>query len=178
MERQTPILPGIFLYEQVTNLQRNEPLCNIFSFTSKGINIMTSNIMLIMRSKCCTTRWFKYDQDKLWLVYTQIVPVISEPPCIKTTDSSANYTEFFDQTGVSPIFYNVRGFIHDTVLSDWRQQQHFGDWLHLHNQGSEITHYHSKWLSAQENYTEFCRCENYETSTGFIVEHIYTLWVR
>jgi hypothetical protein len=27
------------------------------------------------------TRWFKYDRDKLWLVYTQIVPVISEPPC-------------------------------------------------------------------------------------------------
>jgi hypothetical protein len=28
------------------------------------------------------TRWFKYDRDKLWLVYTQIVPVIFEPPCI------------------------------------------------------------------------------------------------
>jgi hypothetical protein len=30
------------------------------------------------------TRWFKYDRDKLWLVYTQIVPVIFEPPCINT----------------------------------------------------------------------------------------------
>jgi hypothetical protein len=28
------------------------------------------------------TRWFKYDRDKPWLVYTQIVPVIFEPPCI------------------------------------------------------------------------------------------------
>jgi hypothetical protein len=28
------------------------------------------------------TRWFKYDRDKLWLVYTHIVPVIFEPPCI------------------------------------------------------------------------------------------------
>jgi hypothetical protein len=28
------------------------------------------------------TRWFKYDRDKLWLVYTQIVPDIFEPPCI------------------------------------------------------------------------------------------------
>jgi hypothetical protein len=28
------------------------------------------------------TRWFKYDRDKLWLVYTQIVPVIFEPPCM------------------------------------------------------------------------------------------------
>jgi hypothetical protein len=30
----------------------------------------------------CCTRWFKYDRDKLWLVYTQIVPVIFEPPCV------------------------------------------------------------------------------------------------
>jgi hypothetical protein len=30
------------------------------------------------------TRWFKYDRDKLWLVYTQIVPVIFKPPCILT----------------------------------------------------------------------------------------------
>jgi hypothetical protein len=42
------------------------------------------------QSLCCLgtfclsliTRWFKYDRDKLWLVYTQIVPVIFEPPCI------------------------------------------------------------------------------------------------
>jgi hypothetical protein len=27
------------------------------------------------------TRWFKYDRDKLWLVYTQSVSVIFEPPC-------------------------------------------------------------------------------------------------
>ena len=31
------------------------------------------------------TRWFKYDRDKLWLVYTQIVPVIFEPPCTYIT---------------------------------------------------------------------------------------------
>jgi hypothetical protein len=29
--------------------------------------------------EACTT-WFKYDRDKLWLVYTQSVPVIFEPP--------------------------------------------------------------------------------------------------
>jgi len=28
------------------------------------------------------TRWFKYDRDCNRLVYTQIVPVIFEPPCI------------------------------------------------------------------------------------------------
>jgi hypothetical protein len=40
-------------------------------------------------STACSFPWtnfliqgFKYDQDKLWLVYTQIVPVIFEPPCI------------------------------------------------------------------------------------------------
>jgi hypothetical protein len=26
-------------------------------------------------------RWFKYDRDKLLLLYTQIIPVIFEPPC-------------------------------------------------------------------------------------------------
>ena len=31
---------------------------------------------------CVITRWFKYDREKLWLVYTQSVPVIFEPPCI------------------------------------------------------------------------------------------------
>jgi hypothetical protein len=30
------------------------------------------------------TRWFKCDRDKLWLVYTQIIPVIFEPPCINS----------------------------------------------------------------------------------------------
>jgi hypothetical protein len=36
---------------------------------------------LILFYNYCT-RWFKYDRDKLWLLYTQIVPVIFEPPCI------------------------------------------------------------------------------------------------
>jgi hypothetical protein len=48
------------------------------------------------------TRWFKYDRDKLWLVYTQIVPVIFEPPCICVyymrvlSVSSVKYMEFSD----------------------------------------------------------------------------------
>jgi hypothetical protein len=36
--------------------------------------------MITNTARC--TRWFKYDRDKLWLVYTQIVPVIFEQPCI------------------------------------------------------------------------------------------------
>jgi hypothetical protein len=45
------------------------------------------------------TRWFKYDRDKLWLVYTQIVPVIFEPPC--TTAS------FVQTKSVGSIGYHV-----------------------------------------------------------------------
>jgi hypothetical protein len=41
-------------------------------------------IYLLRRTSCYYTRWFKYDRDKLWLVNTQIVPVIFEPPCMFT----------------------------------------------------------------------------------------------
>jgi hypothetical protein len=33
-------------------------------------------------NKYICTRWFKYDRDKLWLVYTQVVPVIFETRCV------------------------------------------------------------------------------------------------
>jgi hypothetical protein len=36
----------------------------------------------VFADTCIYTRWFKYDREKLWLVYTQIVPVIFEPPYI------------------------------------------------------------------------------------------------
>jgi hypothetical protein len=38
------------------------------------------------------TRWFKYDQDKLCLIYTQIVLVIFEPPCILITAGCQDLT--------------------------------------------------------------------------------------
>jgi hypothetical protein len=34
-----------------------------------------------LKEEALDTRWFKYDRDKLWLVYTQSVRVIFEPPC-------------------------------------------------------------------------------------------------
>jgi hypothetical protein len=40
------------------------------------------------------TRWFKYDWDKLWLVYTQTVPVIFEPPCIFLSFNAMNSVHF------------------------------------------------------------------------------------
>ena len=41
--------------------------------------LLFATILSSLSTQC--TRWFKYDRDKLWLVYTQIVPVIFEPPC-------------------------------------------------------------------------------------------------
>jgi hypothetical protein len=52
------------------------------------------------------TRWFKYDRDKLWFVYTQIVPVIFEPPCIY------NY-----KTIISPVDLNWSDRILCSLLS-------------------------------------------------------------
>jgi hypothetical protein len=51
----------------------------------KYLNVSTSAVsedLIIHYWIDLCTRWFKYDWDKLWLVYTQIVPVIFEPPCI------------------------------------------------------------------------------------------------
>jgi hypothetical protein len=47
---------------------------------SKRVERDIKKVLLIVCDRY--TRWFKYDRDKLWLVYTQIVLVIFEPPCI------------------------------------------------------------------------------------------------
>jgi hypothetical protein len=49
--------------------------------TKRWLALLTVRNMTNIR-----TRWFKYDRDKLWLVYTQSVPVIFELPC-NTTNS-------------------------------------------------------------------------------------------
>jgi hypothetical protein len=43
--------------------------------------IYDSLLFMPRKKKYVYTRWFKYDRDKLWLVYTQTVPVTFEPPC-------------------------------------------------------------------------------------------------
>ena len=65
-------------YVQIFELHRNKPpfLLSVFNIHCKMFQLTwnkTGNVC---------TRWFKYDRDKLWLVYTQSVPVIFEPPCI------------------------------------------------------------------------------------------------
>jgi hypothetical protein len=61
-------------YEQHTAVPNFEKITPLVDYYMKLIFIA---INLCIQS----TRWFKYDWDKLWLVYTQIVPVIFEPPC-------------------------------------------------------------------------------------------------
>ena len=65
-----------------------------------------------LKSRC--TRWFKYDRDKLWLVYTQIVPVIFEPPCIyyllffQDSNGYANAPQCYVTRALSVLFYEYR----------------------------------------------------------------------
>jgi hypothetical protein len=58
---------------------------NFEFYTRQGHNTYTSYVIWHCIYKLLVvplnTRWFKYDRDKLWLVYTQIVPVIFERPC-------------------------------------------------------------------------------------------------
>jgi hypothetical protein len=62
--------------EQYSAQQLSSSLCSLMNQLQKYVYEHKWN-----------TRWFKYDRDKLWLVYTQIVPVIFEPPwtsCVLT----------------------------------------------------------------------------------------------
>jgi hypothetical protein len=65
------------------------------------------------------TRWFKYDRDKLWLVYTQIVPVIFEPPF---TSSTLLFVSIAWNSLLKPLLRLLRLF-----FSDWtfRRRFHF-----------------------------------------------------
>ena len=48
-------------------------------------------ILFISFVSNCTTRWFKYDRDWFVQTYTQIVPVIFEPPCIILAYASGTF---------------------------------------------------------------------------------------
>jgi hypothetical protein len=54
---------------------------------------MKAYIVCYMCSKAYTM-WFRYDRDKLWLVYTQIVPVIFEPPLYLNRNMLSNFVKF------------------------------------------------------------------------------------
>jgi hypothetical protein len=54
-------------------------VCCLMTLT---LDIWTLRLLDFLPHVYWNTRWLKYDRDKLWLVYTQIVPVIFEPPCI------------------------------------------------------------------------------------------------
>jgi hypothetical protein len=54
-------------------------MCRRFSLTCRFYHKGRENVVIYIHTY---TRWFKCDRDKLWLVYTQIVPVIFKPPCV------------------------------------------------------------------------------------------------
>ena len=60
------------IFDCITTKQKPKHIYRSFEweYTGRPVLLMVLN-----------TRWFKYDRDKLWLVYTQSVPVIFEPPC-------------------------------------------------------------------------------------------------
>ena len=56
-------------------------VCEQWMTATMQWNFARRDAMNTYRLYVWNTRWFKYDRDKLWLVYTQIIPVIFEPPC-------------------------------------------------------------------------------------------------
>jgi hypothetical protein len=63
-----------------TYCKRSNTILGFYMFYTVHCSIIANENQ--QNAQMIYTRWFKYDRDKLWLVYTQIVPVIFEPPCI------------------------------------------------------------------------------------------------
>jgi hypothetical protein len=79
-----PLVRSQFKHRYKTNSTEQRPSWEVIQTT-----ILKQRLLSTIH-----TRWFKYDRDKLWLVYTQIVPVIFEAPCIYDTLSLTNFTFF------------------------------------------------------------------------------------
>ena len=66
-----------------------------------------------------STRWFKYGRDKLSLVYTQIVPVIFEPPCTSQKYPYLYYPHIlssFYQAGILQKFHPPKFCIYSFLI--------------------------------------------------------------
>jgi hypothetical protein len=94
-----------WIFQEIINIW-NEVWTFELKFTDRmvewsdtGANLLrlsfTQNWCKLNSAYICT-RWFKYDRDKLWLVYTQIVPVIFEPPCNKVSKIKTENTTLSD----------------------------------------------------------------------------------
>jgi hypothetical protein len=75
--------------------------CENFQKRQTFRNMTTAKVREWQYCRFLNTRWFKYDRDKLWLVYTQIVPVIFEPPCTTCMAQTVYITNM-----LFPIGYN------------------------------------------------------------------------
>jgi hypothetical protein len=73
-------LPDVISYQVFSPVLR--ATCPPQPFHTDMIDVVTDILLRTGYYAPHYTRWFKYDRDKLRLVYTQIIPVIFEPPCI------------------------------------------------------------------------------------------------
>jgi hypothetical protein len=85
------------------------------------------------------TRWFKYDRDKLWLVYTQTVPVIFEPPCILRSVRRRSRTEYSDLRHETFFWRNIPNLTYTTSFSRFLNHTH----THTHTHTPTHTHTHT-----------------------------------
>jgi len=64
--------PDLKTIKKLLNLGRQHP---------KVFGKKSSKILKLPSARNCFARWFKYDRDWCRQIYTQVVPVIFEPPC-------------------------------------------------------------------------------------------------
>jgi hypothetical protein len=92
-------------------------LCNVLYIDIKLTSIFYTIVYCCISPSENCTRWFKYDRDKLWLVYTQIVPVIFEPPCILKQPTWCRYKHFFTFLEYTFLIYKDLVWLRKTILS-------------------------------------------------------------
>jgi hypothetical protein len=131
---------------------------HVFLAGLKPAVLYWSSVNLNM-SRTNFTRWFKYDRDKLWLVYTQIVPVIFESPCI--------YCIFFSISDVIvlPLWPGFEPRLQSVGYTLWGQDVVRIPLLHLRMSGFEIIS--SSWLKMQLVWREM---------SGSVTNDFHLLW--
>jgi hypothetical protein len=95
--------------------------------------------VLFHEERLTNTRWFKYDRDKLWLVYTQIVPVIFEPPCTYqklTAPASLQLTSLFPYSSSTDLITSIK-----TGSRLWRNKREISNELPVRNEESKTHNY-------------------------------------
>jgi hypothetical protein len=106
--------------------------------TSKVLHLEHSILWCWKLDTSESTRWFKYDRDKMWLVYTQIVPVIFEPPCISETSGKVWHVVLEKEEEEQQLFRSCEkwGSSADSqgeeeYRTENKKEEDYLDWSHL-----------------------------------------------